>query len=171
MPRPSQRVEKICVECGVHFSVKKSQAPKRERCGKACFAASQRKKLLANNPSHREDVRVKLRTRRGERSNFWKGGRAEWRHAVKESSEFKMWREKVLERDGHQCRKCRDDRSLNTHHIVNFTKMSVLNTTVSNGITLCRDCHRTFHSRYGLKNNSQEQIQEFLNLTNSPGAT
>lgn len=33
---------------------------------------------------------------------------------------------------------------------------------VSNGITLCRDCHIVFHMIYGKENNTDLQLKEFL---------
>lgn len=30
------------------------------------------------------------------------------------------------------------------------------------GVTLCEDCHKTFHKKYGYKNNTSQQFKEFM---------
>ena len=37
-----------------------------------------------------------------------------------------------------------------------------LRLVISNGITLCKECHRLFHNKYTEFNNSKEQLTEFL---------
>ena len=41
-------------------------------------------------------------------------------------------------------------------------------TDINNGITLCVDCHKKFHEKYGNKNNDLNQIKEFLNKQINP---
>jgi 5-methylcytosine-specific restriction endonuclease McrA len=52
-----------------------------------------------------------------------------------------MWRIYVLERDGYICRKCGVPGN-NGHHVKSFVNHPRLRLDVSNGITLCDDCHR-----------------------------
>lgn len=51
---------------------------------------------------------------------------------------------------------------LNAHHIRNYSSDKENRFNVNNGITLCVDCHKEFHHRYGNKNNSYEQLKVFL---------
>lgn len=92
--------------------------------------------------------------RTGEKSNFWKGGKTYWRDKLENSIEYKTWRRKVFERDNYKCQECGDSNyegrgktiELQAHHIKPVYKFPNLATEVSNGITLCRDCHRATDS-------------------------
>lgn len=73
------------------------------------------------------------------------------------------WREAVYKRDDWTCQKCGEKGGkLHSHHIVNFHKAPELRHSVDNGITLCVKHHRLFHKIYGNKNNTVEQIVEFM---------
>ena len=34
---------------------------------------------------------------------------------------------------------------------------------MTNGVTLCEDCHKEFHKIYGYGNNTEKQYEEFIN--------
>jgi hypothetical protein len=58
------------------------------------------------------------------------------------------WRREVFKRDDYSCQICgQRGRRLNAHHIQSFAKFPELRTDVSNGITLCYDCHNTYHRK------------------------
>jgi len=77
--------------------------------------------------------------------------------------DFRLWRESVFARDNFTCQKCSDrGGNLHPHHIKNFAQFQELRFAIDNGITFCKECHRIFHKKYGIKNNTQEQINEFL---------
>jgi len=72
----------------------------------------------------------------------------EAKERVRKSIEYTQWRLAVFVRDNWTCQKC-GARSgngkeiyLEAHHIKSFAKCPELRFEVSNGITLCYDCHK-----------------------------
>ena len=99
---------------------------------------------------------------KGEKSYRWKGGITSEHQKVRDSIEYKAWRLDVFERDGFTCKNCNEKGGyLEAHHIENFHTNIEMRTTINNGITFCKKCHRKFHSIYGNKNN-MEQIINYL---------
>lgn len=93
----------------------------------------------------------------------WHGGINDVNDTIRKSWEYKQWRQEVYKRDNFTCRRCGDSKiALNAHHILNFSNHEELRFDISNGITLCEDCHREFHNAYGNRNNTMEQLDEFL---------
>jgi len=80
---------------------------------------------------------------------------------------YREWRKAVFDRDGMQCVRCGVSGSiLHTHHIIPYANNKRLSMDVENGVTLCPDCHRAFHTQYGKKNNTKKQFDEFLQIKN-----
>lgn len=99
----------------------------------------------------------------GENHPLWKGNSSE-RERIMASSEYKEWRNLVFIRDDYTCQCCgKKGVKLNAHHKFNFSTNEDLRFDVNNGITLCEDCHKEFHSIYGIKNNNFKQLKEFIN--------
>jgi hypothetical protein len=97
-----------------------------------------------------------------EKNVNWKGN-TELKRMVRDSLQYKKWREKIYRRDNYTCCKCGIKKSvrLNAHHIVPFYKIienvskdkstverytSALSIPllwdISNGVTLCEKCHK-----------------------------
>jgi 5-methylcytosine-specific restriction endonuclease McrA len=75
----------------------------------------------------------------------------------------KDWRQSVYQRDNYLCQCCGNRGSgLNAHHIFNFADNPDVRTEISNGITLCVECHNGFHKRYGKRKTTDEQLNEFI---------
>lgn len=99
----------------------------------------------------------------GEKSSNWKGGITPENERIRHSIEFRLWREAVFARDDWTCRKCgQRGGNLHPHHMFNFATYIDRRLDISNGISLCENCHRDFHKKYGIKNNTKEQLNEFL---------
>ena len=61
------------------------------------------------------------------------------------SKEVRNWRQAVLQRDGYQCTRCGSSKRLEAHHVVRWADSPFLRVDVSNGETLCKECHFKEH--------------------------
>jgi len=116
---------KICKFCGKEFWNKNGN-PKQKFCSKKCEGM--------NN--------------RGSRNPNWRGGKFLERRP-RESIRYKLWRLAVFERDNFTCQKCKQKGGkLVAHHLKSWTKYPKLRYEISNGKTLCLQCHYKTHN-YG----------------------
>lgn len=60
---------------------------------------------------------------------------------------YKEWRTAVFERDSYTCRRCGGGGDLRAHHIKGWTRFPSLRYEVSNGKTLCVECHDRLHRK------------------------
>ena len=60
---------------------------------------------------------------------------------------YAMWRIYVLERDKYICQYCHKLHSREAHHIKSFINHPKLRLEISNGITLCSNCHKKIHKK------------------------
>ena len=107
---------------------------------------------------------------RGENHYNWKGGVSNENDRDNDSYEYNRWRKSVFLRDNYTCQCCeRSGCKLNAHHIKNYSSHKDIRYDVSNGITLCEECHlnsynNSFHKIYGNCNNDEIQLQEYLDI-------
>lgn len=142
-----------CDCCGKSFYTKqyKIKNNKNVYCSQECKKEHQKITMLKeNNPNYKSDLSEEYRLE----------------HRIIEG--YNTWRREVLERDGYTCQKCGNKDHLATHHIKNYMTYKEGRTDINNGITLCVDCHKKFHEKYGNKNNDLNQIKEFLNKQINP---
>ena len=97
----------------------------------------------------------------------WTGFKISEGRRARGDSRNHRWRMDVLERDAYTCQCCGTKDKLEAHHIKNFSKKKELRFEVSNGITLCYDCHSmyaegSFHRVYGTYNNTAKQLREYI---------
>ena len=103
----------------------------------------------------------------GKKNGNWKGGITPKNHKTRTSLEMKLWKKACLERDNFTDQKTEiRGGELEVHHINNFADFPEIRFAIDNGITLSKKSHKDFHKKYGSKNNTREQLQEFL-LTKS----
>lgn len=66
--------------------------------------------------------------------------------AGRRTTDYKMWRKAVFERDNYTCQICgKRGGRLNAHHIERYRDCVSKRTDVSNGITVCESCHKNIH--------------------------
>lgn len=114
------KVTLTCDWCGKSFKANPCKEDERKYCSTAC----------------RDDARRK------EDSNQFQN----WKHQVMTRTKYKQWRKEVFKRDDYRCRMCGSGDEIYPHHIISMRKIWDINkkqlaVDVSNGITLCKDCH------------------------------
>lgn len=104
-----------------------------------------------SNPSlktrKKKSASAKARVAKGTH-NFYKGGVTEINKKIRNSSEYKLWRTAVFERDNYTCVWCglKSQKGvkleIQADHIKPFSLFPELRFAIDNGRTLCRDCHK-----------------------------
>ena len=80
--------------------------------------------------------------RRGKNHHNWKGGISKDAHSPDEPK-YKKWRKSIFERDNFTCQKCfLKGVYIEAHYIKSWAKYPELRYEISNGLTLCRECHK-----------------------------
>lgn len=133
-----------CLECNRIFQ---TQVKDSKYCSRDCKNAYQSKHNRGkNHPLYNPDLTD------------------EEREVGRNYTEYYDWRLSVFKRDNHTCQCCGDGKGGNlvAHHIYNYSEHKELRTDLKNGITLCKDCHRQFHSKYGFTNNNKKQLEQFI---------
>ncbi len=84
----------------------------------------------------------------------------------KDDYHFTRWARAVKQRDHHMCQVCgRRGVYLNSHHIKSWNSCPEERYDMDNGVTLCDPCHKMFHDRYGFGDNTEEQFEEFCQIS------
>lgn len=158
----------ICKYCNKNIIAKNSSfdKPTRQFCSRSCkglagkgrkpfWTDEARKKFgertrnLFKGKKKTLEQRLKMRDNNlGPKSHFWKGGITDRNHKRRSGIEYREWRKNVYERDNYTCQIC-GARScagknvfLNADHIKPWALYPELRFDVSNGRTLCLDCHK-----------------------------
>lgn len=71
---------------------------------------------------------------------------------------------KVMKRDNYLC-KCCGKRGEIVHHLYSYSDYVNLRFDTENGITLCENCHKNFHSMYGYKHNTRDQFESWIKIS------
>lgn len=74
----------------------------------------------------------------------WRGG-IQLKHPERNRYRAKMWVKAVKDRDGWKCAECDTTSRLHAHHINGWKNHPELRFEVSNGVTLCHECHVLAH--------------------------
>jgi hypothetical protein len=136
----SQTLEYIC-NCGKRSKISFSNFQQGQRC-RDCF----------------------VERNSGENSHLYKPFlTTEHREKGRNFKDLRDWRKDVFGRDNYTCVVCsKKGVHLNAHHLNGYDLFPELRTDVSNGVTLCRECHSDFHKKYGYGGNTKSQFSEWL---------
>lgn len=127
------KIRKICFRCEKEFTCWRYER-ERKYCSKKCW---------------HDDLSDK---QSGKGNPNWKGGISP---RPLNSRRYREWRKAVFERDDYKCVKCgySGGRILNAHHKKDWSMFPELRYNVSNGETLCINCHKLTKS-FGRKKGS-----------------
>jgi hypothetical protein len=158
------------VRIGIVFSDEQIKKMSEAKKGKIGFWAGK------SRPSPSLGTRQKMSTSynrlidrhvpRGEDHYLWKGGIEAcppYKHY--RNTDYINWRKQVFERDNYTCQNCgaRSGRGkavlLHPHHIKSYTYYKELRYELTNGLTLCVECHKKIHAK-----NKMEVYLEQCNL-------
>ena len=161
--RDNNRYPHKCSRCGKEYRSGKKDSEVCKDCRNADLAAAgaerfrKRNAIPENNPWYGKP-------RRGpENPNYNPEKTDDERESGRIIPGYKEWVRDVYERDGYTCQCCGDNRghNLNAHHLDGYNWCKEKRLDVSNGVTLCDDCHTEFHENYGFGDNTKEQFAEF----------
>ena len=78
--------------------------------------------------------------------------------------EYNEWIKAVYKKYDYTCQKCFRKGGgivIHSHHIESYGSHKDLRTDLNNGIVLCKECHYSFHGKYG-RNTNRTQLEEYL---------
>lgn len=158
-------MEKNCTQCNKVFkkACTNSQAYflKQKFCGMKCYGEHKKVHISsslenlkkAQSPEAVQKMRQTLIRighkpsvifrARGAKNWMWRGGITSENDKFRKSNKYKSWRKSVFERDNYTCQNCGiHGGELHADHIKPFAWFESLRLELSNGRTLCSDCHR-----------------------------
>lgn len=150
---------------GKKFSKERKEKIRLSNIGKKRTVESKIKMSISHKGKKQSaEVRKKnSESNSGEKHYNWKGGRSTENQRIRNGIDIRLWREAVFARDNWTCQKTKvKGGRLVAHHIQNFSKYPELRFAIDNGITLSNESHIAFHKKYGNKNNTMEQIEEYI---------
>lgn len=95
---------------------------------------------------------------RGENHHNWQGGITPLNKQIRNSLEYKLWRETVFIRDDYTCQLCGlRGAYMHADHIKSFSEYPELRLALDNGRTLCIPCHKQTDNFAGRKQHRQKK--------------
>lgn len=148
-------------DCGTKKELKISVVTGGDSKSCGCY----QKELNKVGHPHSAESKKKLSlAKQGVKNPQWKGGVTSEIQKIRNSIELKEWKLEVLKKYDFTCQKTGlRGGKLAVHHIQNFSSNPELRFSAENGIVLGYEVHKNFHKKYGVKNNTKEQIEEFIN--------
>jgi len=162
----------ICVFCKKRFYAPPSK--KRKYCSRTCMNKDPKQKkrmsLMGkswkNKHKPKEQCLKMSKSQLGEKNHQWKGGITPKYRLIRNLKWYKDWRRSVFERDNYTCQKCGEKGGiLNAdHYPVSFRdalkadNQEILK-DVSNGRTLCVECHKKEHTLIPMQNEKKPTLK------------
>ena len=152
----SKKITLKCSKCSKEWIDYKCRKKKRKFCSLSCSAkthnigntwGSQRK--ITDEYRNKMSLLMKgkirpniSKSKHGSKNPNWRGGITPKNKRLRGSARFARWRKKVFERDNYTCQHCgQRGGELHPDHIKRFADYPKLRFTLSNGRTLCKQCH------------------------------
>lgn len=127
-----------CQDCGVTKTICTKPGRNQKRCRQCCYKA-----------------------RKGAGNSNWKGGVTTESHKIRNSERYIAWRKKVFKRDNYTCQFCgQRGGCLNADHIKPFSTYPYLRFVLSNGRTLCKQCHKKTDTYLGKVKKTQAKANQ-----------
>ncbi len=121
-------IDRACGFCNSIFVIRKGACYQPKFCGMRC-----------RNEAYKE---YDYSHYKGANSHFWRGGLSTENQRLRRSGRYRNWRTAVFERDNYTCQECSIRGGyLHAHHIKPFYLFKDSRFELSNGKTLCKDCH------------------------------
>ena len=138
---------KFCVLCGVLFNKNYKESYKQYAsktfCSPKCIWVGRKHTKQAKEKNKKAHLGKSTWWNQGKDSHYWKGGITKTNLALRMSLEYKEWRRRIFERDNYTCVLCgQHGGKLNADHIESFSKFPQFRFVLSNGRTLCVECHK-----------------------------
>lgn len=144
-PNKGKRTLVKCLECKVDFYPKKRNVTAAKYCSLKCFNKTANKMPRPNSS--------------GENHHNWKDGITPVNEKIRKSIHYKKWRHDVFTRDNYTCQHCKQrGGKLNADHILPFSLYPELRFELSNGRTLCVDCHKQIGWSLFKMNNPRKRV-------------
>lgn len=150
----------LLIEYNIEITTSKQKVAYRCFCGKTCTTRLDH--FLNGN---RCGCRM---GKPGEANPRWNPNRTwEERRKSRNSPEDNVFRIAVFSRDKYTCVCCKKKGgTLNVHHLKSWRSHKNLRYEVSNGVTLCTDCHHEFHQTFGYINFTEENFRTYVETKN-----
>src|SRR6266404_4706680 len=157
--------KRICKRCGIEKRLKSFKKhknfPNRLPTCRKCYDTnhleniirtkdqieSQRKKIIGRKYTldHRLSISKGQRKCVKEGRHPFKKNKEEHKEQDRRRIEYKIWKEKLLEKAQNKCETCGSDKRLHGHHIKSFYEYPELRFDIENGKILCMSCHSKLH--------------------------
>lgn len=149
LPKSSYRVNCFCDECSKPSYITYNEYNIATNFG--------------NNSYYCQKCAMKIKNS-GENNPAWNPNKTEEERIVgRDYDEYNYFVKDVLARDNYTCQRCgQKNGDLTVHHLDGYNWCIDKRTEVTNGITLCNNCHKFFHSIFGHGNNTKEQFEEWM---------